>query len=91
MCLGPIENLHDFVPVGHLLVVEVLDRCSSDDHTVIPLLLDCLKVLVEGHHMLYGCVLGGMALDLQQIHFDLQGRVGEQTDEVGLRCDFKGH
>ena len=41
--------------------------------------------------MLEGCVLAGVRLDFHEFHPDLQGRIGEDADEVGFRRNLQWH
>ena len=41
--------------------------------------------------MLDGGVLGSMALQFHEVHLYLQWCVGEQSDEIGLRCYLQRH
>ncbi len=87
----PVEYLGDFAPVVDFLEGHLLYGGAGDDHAVVPLVAHLVEVGVEGLHVLDGGVLRGVALDLHEGDFDLQGGVGKKPDEVGLGGDLQGH
>ena len=91
MGTGPVEDFLDLIPIGHLLKVECLYRGSRDDHTVELLLAHHLKIAIEHHHVLYRRILGGMTAELHETDLQLQGGIGKQTDQIGLRRYLQGH
>ena len=66
-------------------------RSTGDDHAVKLFVAHFLKIAVECLHVFNRRVLTGMRLNLHQMHIQLQRRVGEQTDEVGLGGNLQGH
>ena len=73
---GPVHDLDQLRPVFNLLKRERLYRCAGDDETVVFLIPDVIKRLVEGEQMIFGRVFGVVALGLDQIDFDLDRGVG---------------
>src|SRR5574344_1864498 len=63
----PIKYLLQLLPVGHLLVADEFQRCSRHDEPVVLLLLHLLKVAVECHHVLDGCILACVRLDFHEL------------------------
>ena len=78
MTLGPFKDLGQLIPVVHFFKVHLFDRCSCHNQTVIVIILDILKGLVEALQMFCRCILGLMARHIEEIHIDLQGRVGKE-------------
>ena len=87
----PVENLSHLRPVGHILKLQRLDRSTRDNHAVILLALHLLEVAIEHHHVLYRRVLGRMTLQLHEVDFQLQRRIGQQADKVCLRRYLQRH
>ena len=69
----------------------MLHRRAGDDHAVVVAVLYVGKVAVKGQHVLLGGVPGDVAAGSNQLQLHLQGRVGQQAAELGLRGDFCGH
>ena len=68
----PIENLGHLFPIAHLLEIHMLHGGTGNDEAVILVMTHLLKVGVEGLHVLYRCILRGMALYLHETQLDLQ-------------------
>lgn len=78
---SPVKDFLYLWPVLHVLILHGLDRSSRHNHAVKLLLAQFLEVLIEHHHVLYRCILRCMALQLHEVHLQLQRRIGEQTNE----------
>ena len=87
----PLENLGHLIPIRHLFVSELFDGGAGDDHAVELLFLEDVEILVEHHHVLDGRILGGVALEFHKTYLQLQGRIGEQPHQVGLRGNLERH
>ena len=85
-----VRALH-LVPIGNLLEVKRLHGSSGDNHAVELLVLHHFKVAVEHHHVLNGRVLGRMALELHETHFNLQRGVRQQPNQVSLGGYLERH
>ena len=68
----PIEDLRHLAPIVHLLERHLLNRSARDDHAIVIVLLDRLKILVELLHVFNGGVFRRMSLDLHEVQLDLQ-------------------
>ena len=88
---APIENLFYLVPIVYLFEIKMLQWCASDDESVELLRFHHFEVAVEGTHVFHRSVLAGVSLHLHQVDFQLQRRVGKDSDEVGLCCYFQRH
>ena len=91
MALAPLHDPAQLRPVFHLLKGQVLHRRAGDDHAVVVVLLHVREVAVKGQHVLLGGVLGHVALGADELQLHLEGRVGQQAAELGLRGDLGGH
>jgi hypothetical protein len=60
MGLGPFHHLAEFVPVFYLFEVHQFHGSSGDDHTIVILILDLIKSIVESNQVLHRCILGMM-------------------------------
>ena len=91
MAFGPFHNPADFVPVGNALAGNIVQGSPCDDHAVVPFVFDLVKGIVKLGHMA-GIGMGGLiAGSLQEFHLNLQGRVGQLPEKLGLGDDFGGH
>ena len=91
MGTGPGKDIGNLIPVAHLLVLELFDGSPGDDHAIELLGTHLLELTVEHHHVLNGCILGSMALELHKTDVELKGGVGEQTDQVCLCGNLQRH
>ena len=91
MSACPVENLHDFIPIAHSLIIHCFNGCARNNHAIKFLLRQFCKVFIEHHHVLNGRMLGRMALQPHKNNLDLQRCVRKQADKIGLCCDFKRH
>ena len=72
---GPVEYLLDFVPIVHLLEVQMFHRRSRDDHSVELLVAHVLKVTVERFHVFDGRILRRMAFQFHEAYLNLERRI----------------
>ena len=89
--LCPVEDGLHLVPVGDVLEGELLYGGARDNHTVELLRLQHLEVLIEHHHVLYGRILRGVAFQLHKRDVKLQGRIRQQSYEVGFGRNLQRH
>ena len=47
ICLGPVHNMGQLIPVLNLLVLHLLHRCAGDDQSVKVLVFYIVKGLIE--------------------------------------------
>ena len=87
----PVENLLDFVPIVHLLVIEMFYWRTGNNHTIELLFLHQFEITVESFHVLHRRILRRVPLHFHERDLDLQRRVGQQTDKVGLCRNFQRH
>ena len=87
----PIKNFLDFIPIIHLFIVKMFYRRAGDNHTIELLLLHQLEITVESFHVLHRRILRRVPLHFHERDLDLQRRVGQQPDEVGLCRNFQRH
>ena len=71
VCPGPGEDIAQFVPIVHLLEVEVFHRGSGNDESVELFMAHLLKIAVEGLHVFNGRVFARVRLHLHQVHLQL--------------------
>ena len=91
MGFRPLEDLAQLLPVIDLLEGQLLHWSAGDDHAVVGVVLDLVKGLVEGEHVLGGGVLADVRGHHQQIHLHLQGGIAQQAGQLGLGGDLGGH
>ena len=91
MRTGPAEYFRDLFPVVDLLKLQMFHGSTGNNHTVKLFIAHQFEVTVKCFHVLNGSILGSMALQFHETDLNLQGRIGEQTDQVGLRGYFNGH
>ena len=89
--LRPLHDLAEFRPVVHFFEFQPLHRRPGDDKAVEVLVAHRVEGGVEGLQMLGGRVLRVVARRLQQLHFNLQRRVRQLPQNLGLRGDLGGH
>ena len=91
MGFRPLHNPAKLLPVFHLLKGQLFHRRAGDDEAVKISILDFLKAMIEGNHMLLGSVfrLVGGHLDEKKLH--LQRGIAQQPGELCLGGDFGGH
>ena len=87
----PVKDTRDLLPVFHILESHLLDRGTGDDHAVPFLLAEDREVLVEHLHVLDGRVLRCVAAQLHEVDLNLQRRVAQQSDQIGLSSDLQWH
>ncbi len=73
---APVHYLAQLVPIVNLAERHLLHRGSSNNQSVISLVLDIVKSGIERAEVLCRCVFRVMALDHQELGGDLEGRVG---------------
>mgnify|MGYP003200389079 CR=1 FL=1 len=78
-------------PIIHLFIVKMFYRRAGDNHTIELLLLHQLEITVESFHVLHRRILRRVPLHFHERDLDLQRRVGQQPDEVGLCRNFQRH
>ena len=88
---GPVHDPAQLRPVVHVGEVVVLHRGAGDNHAVVLPVLDLVKGGVEGGQVVRVSVLGDVAGHLKQLHLDLERRVGQLAQQLGLSDDFGGH
>ena len=86
-----IHDLAQLVPVVHILIVQVLNGGTGDDHTVKALIAHRIKGFIKRLHVLLRGVGGIMGLGLQKGQLHLQGAVGQKACQLGFRYNFGGH
>ena len=91
MGFAPLHNPAQLRPVVHFLKGHLLHRRTSDHHAVKFPVFQLVKSFVEGQKMLLRGVLGAMRGNHHQLQVDLQGRVAQQTAQLGLRGNFGRH
>ena len=91
MGTGPVHDLAKLPPVVHLLKLQVFHRSAGDNHAVELLVLYLIEGGVEGLQVGHVRVLGGVALGLEQMYIDLEGRIGQLAQQLGLGDDLGGH
>ena len=89
--LGIVHDGAQLVPVVHILVVQVLDGRTGDDHAVEALVSYLVEALVEGLHVLRRGVGGVVGGGFQKGDLHLQRAVGQQPGQLGLGDDLGGH
>ena len=77
MSFGPFHDLAELIPVVHVGEIQILHRCSGDDHAVILLILDLMEGRIKGRQVLGVSILGNVAQGVEQFYLDLERRVGE--------------
>ena len=75
----------------HRLEIEALHGGAGNDEPVEMLVAHLVKGGVEGLQVLGGRVFRGMADGLEQLHFHLDGRVGQTPQDLRLGGDLGGH
>ena len=87
----PFHDFNQLVPVLDLLERHQLDRCAGDDKTVVFLVANVVKGLVERQKMILGRVFGVIGLGLNEVDLDLNGRVGQAAQDLRLGHDLERH
>ena len=89
--LAPCHDAAQLVPVVDILEIEQFNRCARDDQAVEALLFDLVERTVEHREVLFGHILRFMACHAQKLDIDLQGRVRELAQDLGLGDDLGRH
>ena len=87
----PREDLRNLTPIADILKFKLFNGGTGDDHTIEFLIPHLGKVAIEHHHMFDGRILRCMALQLHKADFQLQGRVGKQTNQIRLCGNLQRH
>ena len=53
MALAPLHDFTQFIPVFHLFKLQQFHRCTGNDEAIVELVLNLIKGLVEGNHVLF--------------------------------------
>ena len=85
------HDLAELIPVVHVGEIQILHRCAGDDHAVILLILDLMEGRIKGRQVLGVSILGNVAQGVEQLYLDLERRVGELAQQLGLGDDLSGH
>ena len=88
---GPVENRLELVPVVHIFERHMLYRRAGDHKTVVIVVFERIEVFVELDEMIGGNVRGLMRGGLHEVDFDLQRRLGNQTQQLCFSLDFLRH
>ena len=89
--LGPLVDVHELGPVGHVMVGHGLHRGSRDDHGVVPLRPHFIERPVERLKVLDRGVPGRVAGRRQQRKLHLKRRMAQQPGNLHLGCDLGRH
>ena len=87
----PFHDFNQLVPVLDLLERHQLDRCAGDDKTVVFLVANVVKGLVERQEVILRRVFGMIGLGLDEVDLDLNGRVGQTAQNLRLGHDLERH
>ena len=91
MAFGPIHDAAQFFPVLNLFEIHILHRSSCDDHSIEILMLYGAERLVERKHVLFRCIPGNMAFNLDKRQLDLQGCIAQETRKLCLSRYLRRH
>jgi len=89
--LRPINNFAELVPIIHGIELQVLHGRAGDDHAVVELVLELVERLVELDQVVLRDVRGGVAAHAHEVAGHLQGRLGDETQNLRLRLDLLRH
>ena len=87
----PIEYFRNLLPISHFFKRHLFNRSTRYNHPVIIRIFHGVEVLVKLTHVFNGRILGCMAFDFHQIHFHLQRRITQQTDQIRFGRYLKRH
>ena len=88
---GPVHDLAELGPVVDLLERHLLHRRARDDQAVVVDIADVVERAVERLQVAGAHVRGLVRLGAQQVHLNLQRRVGELAHDLRLGGDLGGH
>ena len=91
MCFGPFHDLTEFLPIVNLLEGKVFHGSTGDDHTVIFILFQFIKRIVEPVQMVRRCVQRDMAVHFHKSDVNLKRCVGQCTEKLQFCILFDGH
>jgi hypothetical protein len=89
--LRPFHDLAKLVPIVYFFKGKILHGCAGDDHAVKLFVFDGGELGIKRVQMLLGSIFGAMGLGGHQANVHLQGGVGKQAKQLGLRHDLGGH
>lgn len=72
MCVRPVHDLCQFIPVVNFFKFHLLDRCTGDDHTVVIIFPHILKFHIERVQMAGRCIFRLVACHHQKGDINLQ-------------------
>ena len=88
---GPVQDRLELVPIVHLLERQMLHRRAGDHESVVVVVAERVKRLVELDQMV-GADVGGLVRGgLHEVDLHLQRGLGDQAEQLGLRLDLLGH
>ena len=91
MCVRPVHDLCQFIPVVNFFKFHLLDRCTGDDHTVVIIFPHILKFHIERVQMAGRCIFRLVACHHQKGDINLQGGVGKGAQKLQLGIFFERH
>ena len=91
MSLGPFNHLLEFLPIVHRLKRQMLYWRSCDNQAIKETMFDLIKSLVKGLHMFHLGGLWRMRSHIKKLNGQLQGRIGQMTQNLSFRHHFLGH
>ena len=91
MRTSPIKNFRYLIPIIHLFEIHQFYRCTRYYHTIISLVTNPVKLLIEHLHMFHRCIFRSMTCRFQKINFYLQWRIRQQPYQVRLGRYFQWH
>ena len=91
VCVRPVHDLCQFIPVVNFFKFHLLDRCTGDDHTVVIIFPHILKFHIERVQMAGRCIFRLVACHHQKGDINLQGGVGKGAQKLQLGIFFERH
>ena len=91
MQLAPVHNRLVLLPVVDALEGEVLNRGAGNDEAIIVLVHKMVERVVELHQVVRRHVLGLMRRHAHEVTVHLNGRLGNESQDLGFGFNFGGH
>ena len=91
MAFGPLHYLLYLVPVDHIAEVGQPQRRAGDDKTIVKLILHLFEIVVEMFQVRLRRILRRPVVDTQQVHANLQRRIGQHAQQLVFGFNFLRH
>ena len=88
---APIHNLGQLAPISNFLELEQLDGRTGDDEAVVFFIANIVESAVKLREIILRSMRRNVGFCVNEIDFDLQRRISEQTKQLRFGDVFDRH